>query len=107
AEAGLGLVAAGYAVAAATDRLALPLIYLLATVWGVIKPLEPPAPRALGPVLVTADRAASASALTGVVMLLGMTAGSALGAGLVAAAGVAVALGTNAASFLVDVAWRS
>jgi len=97
-------VAAGYALAAATDRLTLPLIYLLAAFWGVINALDTPARRALVPMLVTADQTASASALTGIVLLLGMTAGSALGAGLLAAAGAAVTFAINAASFLVDVA---
>lgn len=53
--------------------------------------------------LVPAGQVASAAALTGVVLLLGMTAGSALGAGLVATAGPAVAFAVNAASFGFDV----
>jgi MFS family permease len=104
AETGLGIIATGYAVAAATGRLTLPLICLLATLWGVVNALDTPARRALVPMLVPAAQAASAAALTGVVLLLGMTAGSALGAGLVAAAGPAVAFGVNAASFGLDVA---
>jgi MFS family permease len=104
AETGLGVVATGYAVAAATGRLTLPLVFLLATLWGIINALDTPARRALVPMLVTAGQAASAAALTGVVLLLGMTAGSALGAGLVAVAGPAVAFGVNAASFGLDVA---
>ena len=104
AETGLGIVAAGYAVAAATGRLTLPLVCLLATLWGIINALDTPARRALVPMLVPAEHAASAAALTGVVLLLGMTAGSALGAGLVAAAGPAVAFAVNAASFGLDVA---
>jgi MFS family permease len=103
AETGLGLVAACYALAAATDRLTVPLIYLLAALWGVINALDTPARRALVPMLVTADQRASASALTGIVLLLGMTAGSALGAGLVAKAGLAITFAMNAASFLIDV----
>ncbi len=54
--------------------------------------------------LVPTEQAANAAALTGVVLLLGMTAGSALGAGLVATAGPAVAFAVNAASFGLDVA---
>jgi MFS family permease len=104
AETGLGLIATGYAVAAATGRLTLPLVCLLATLWGVVNALDTPARRALVPALVPAEHAASAAALTGVVLLLGMTAGSALGAGLVAAAGPAVAFAVNAASFGLDVA---
>jgi MFS family permease len=104
AETGLGIVATGYAVAAATGRLTLPLVYLLATLWGIIYALDTPARRALVPMLVTTGQAASAAALTGVVLLLGMTAGSALGAGLVALAGPAVAFAVNAASFGLDVA---
>jgi MFS family permease len=104
AETGLGIVATGYAVAAATGRLTLPLVGLLATLWGIINALDTPARRALVPMLVTTGQAASAAALTGVVLLLGMTAGSALGAGLVALAGPAVAFAVNAASFGLDVA---
>jgi MFS family permease len=103
AETGLGTIATGYALAAATGRLTLPLIYLLATLWGIVNALDTPARRALVPMLVPTEQAASAAALTGVVLLLGMTAGSALGAGLVAAAGPAVAFAVNAASFGFDV----
>ncbi len=103
AESGLGLVALAYALASAADVLTMPLIYSLATVWGVINALDTPARRALLPMLVTPDRAASASALAGAVLLLGMTAGSALGGTLVATAGATVAFAVNAASFLADV----
>ncbi len=104
AEAGLGLVAAGYAVAAMTGRLTVPLICVLAGVWGVVNALDTPARQALVPLLVPPGEAASASALAGVVLLLGMTAGSALGAGIGAVAGAAAVFGVNAASFAVDVA---
>jgi MFS family permease len=103
AETGLGLIAVGYAVAAANARLAVPIICVLAALWGVVNALDTPARRALIPMLVPAEHAASASALTGVVLLLGMTAGSALGAGLVAGAGATVAFAVNAASFGLDV----
>jgi MFS family permease len=103
AEAGLGLIAAGYAVAAATESLTLPLICMLATAWGVLNALDTPARRALVPALVGRAHAASASALMGVVLLLGMSAGSALGAALVASTGSAAAFAVNAASFMFDV----
>ena len=103
AETGLGMVAAAYALAAGTRRLTLPSICLLATVWGVVNALDTPARRALVPMLVPAEQVASAAALSGVVLLLGMTAGSALGAGLVAAAGPVVAFTVNAVSFEFDV----
>jgi MFS family permease len=103
AESGLGLVALAYAVASAAGGLTLPVIYVLATVWGVINALDTPARRALLPALVTPDLAASASALAGTVLLLGMTAGSALGGALAATAGVTAAFTVNAASFLADV----
>jgi predicted MFS family arabinose efflux permease len=83
--------------------LTLPLIYVLATAWGVINALDTPARRALLPALVTPDRAASASALAGTVLLLGMTAGSALGGAMVATSGATAAFAVNAASFLADV----
>jgi MFS family permease len=104
AESGLGLVALAYALASAAGVLTMPLICLFATGWGVINALDTPARRALLPALVTAGQAASASALAGTVLLLGMTAGSALGGILVATVGVTAAFAVNAASFLVDVA---
>jgi MFS family permease len=103
AECGLGLVAAAYALASLTGVLTLPVICVLATAWGVINALDTPARRALVPALVPRDQAASASALTGTVLLIGMTAGSALGGALVAAAGVTAAFAVNAASFAIDV----
>jgi len=103
AESGLGLVALAYALASAAGLLTMPAIYLLATAWGVINALDTPARRALLPTLVTPERAASASALAGTVLLLGMTAGSALGGTLVATAGAAAVFAVNAASFLADV----
>ncbi len=107
AEAGLGAVAAAYAVAAATGRLTVPVVCLLATIWGVVNALDTPARRALVPLLVPSGQAARASALTGIVLLLGMTAGSAVGAGLVAGAGVASTFAVNAGSFALDVALLS
>lgn len=104
AECGLGLVAAGYALASLAGVLTLPVICGLATAWGVINALDTPARRALVPVLVPPDQAASASALTGTVLLIGMAAGSALGGVLVAAVGVTAAFAVNAASFFADVA---
>jgi len=104
AECGLGLIAAAYALASVTGVLTLPVIWLLATAWGVINALDTPARRALVPALVPPDQAASASALTGTALLIGMTAGSALGGALVATAGLTLAFAVNAASFLADVA---
>ena len=104
AECGLGLVAATYALASLTGTLTLPVIYLLATVWGLINALDTPARRALIPALVPPDQAASAAALTGTALLIGITAGSALGGALVAAAGATAAFAVNAATFLADVA---
>ncbi len=48
AESGLGLVAAGFAVAAFAGVLTLPYVFALAAVWGVINALDTPARRALG-----------------------------------------------------------
>jgi MFS family permease len=103
AEAGLGLVAAGYALAAATDRLTLPLICVLATVWGILNALDTPARQALVPALVRTDQAARAAALSGVVVLVSMTTGSALGAIVVDVAGAPLAFLVNAVSFGLDV----
>lgn len=103
AEAGLAAVAAGYALAAFTGTLTLPVIYLLAAAWGVINALDTPARRALVPMLVPAEQAAAASALTGTAMLFGMTAGSALGGILVGTVGAAGTFAFNAFSFAADV----
>jgi MFS family permease len=103
AEAGLGLVAICYAIASGAGALGLPLIYLLASVWGVINALDTPARRALVPMLVPDRAAAGASALTGTVLLLGMTVGSALGAALITTVGVTVTFAINGLSFLGDV----
>lgn len=107
AEAGLALVAGGYAVAAATGVLTMPVIYLLATAWGLINALDTPARRAMVPMLVAPELATSAASLTGPVMLIGMTAGSALGGVLVGTFGVVAAFAINAASFAFDVALLS
>ena len=104
AECGLGLVAGAFALASLTGTLTLPIIYVLATAWGVVNALDTPARRALVPALVPPDQAASASALTGTALLIGMAAGSALGGALVATAGLTAAFAVNAASFLADVA---
>ncbi len=104
AEAGLGLVAAGFAVAAATDRLTLPVIGVLAALWGIVNAVDTPARRALTPQLVPPAAAPAAAALSGTMMLVGMTVGAALGGLLVPAFGAAVAFGINALSFFVDVA---
>ena len=89
---------------AAAGGLTMPVIYLLATVWGVLNALDTPARRALVPMLVPPAHASSAAALSGTVLLLGMTAGSALGGTLIATVGVTAAFAANAASFLGDVA---
>nr|WP_300010861.1 MFS transporter [Pseudonocardia sp.] len=104
AEAGLGLVAVVFAVAAATGRLTLPVIGVLALVWGTVNAVDTPARRALTPQLVPAAAAPAAAALSGTLMLAGMTLGAALGGLLVPAFGAAVVFGINALSFLVDVA---
>jgi len=103
AEAGLGLVALCYALASAAGVLGLPLIYVLATTWGVINALDTPARRSLVPMLVPREAAAGASGLSGTVLLLGMTTGSALGAALITTVGVTTTFAINAASFFADV----
>jgi MFS family permease len=105
-EAGLGLIAVGYAIAVSSESRML-WIFVLAASWGVINALDTPARQALVPALVPPGQVARASALTGIVMLLGMAAGSALGTALVASVGPTVAFTVNAASFLVDVALLS
>jgi MFS family permease len=103
AEAGLGIVALGYAAAFFFGVLTLQAIFVLAGVWGVLNALDTPARRSLVPMLVPPSLAGSASALAGMVMLIGMSVGSALGAALVAAVGPTLAFVVNAASFCVDV----
>lgn len=103
AEIGLAVVAAALAVSAVAGVLGLPLVGLLATAWGVVNALDTPARRALIPMLVPAAAAPAAAAVSGMVLLLGMSVGSAIGGLLVATAGVAVVFAMNAASFLADV----
>lgn len=103
AEAGLGLIATAYAVLAYAGTLTMPWVFALAAVWGVVNALDTPARRALVPMLLPPELATISSALTGTVMLLGMSVGSALGAALVASAGPTVAFAVNAASFFADV----
>jgi MFS family permease len=102
AEAGLGLVALSYAATAAAGTLSFPLIYLLASGWGVINALDTPARRSLVTMLVPPERASSASALTGTLLVLGMMLGTALGSALVPAVGVTATFAVNAASFLAE-----
>jgi len=104
AEAGLGAVATAFAVLSTMDRLSMVAVYALATVWGLFNALDTPARRALIPTLVPRDQAARASSLAATGMLIGMMAGSALGALLMARVGPTVAFGVNALSFAVDVA---
>ncbi|HEX5996766.1 MAG TPA: MFS transporter [Jiangellales bacterium] len=101
-EAGLGLIAVGYGIAISSEA-GLRWIFILAALWGVINALDTPARQAMVPALVPPDRAARASAVTGIVMLLGMAGGSALGTALVAGAGPTIAFTVNAASFLFDI----
>lgn len=103
AEAGLGLVAAGYALASFTGGLTLPVLFVLAAAWGVLNALDTPARRALIPALMPNAPARSA-ALSGVVLLTGMTTGSALGGWLTATSGPGWVFAVNASSFAADVA---
>ena len=104
AETALALVALGYAASSAAGVLRLPVIYALASTWGVINALDTPARRALVPMLVPYEAAASGAALTGTVLVLGMALGTALGGVLVTVAGAVATFTVNAMSFLVDVA---
>jgi MFS family permease len=103
AQAGLGVIAVVYACVYFAGRLDLPELFALATAWGVLNALDTPARRALIPALMP-DAQTRSSALSGVVLLTGMTAGSALGGWLVAANGPGWVFLVNAASFAVDVA---
>jgi MFS family permease len=97
------VVAVAYALMSATGAPHLSMIYLLAAAWGVLNALDTPARQALVPMLVPRELAANAAALSGTVLLIGMTAGSALGAALVAVAGPTAAFAVNAVSFFADV----
>jgi len=101
-EAGLGLIALGYAVAVSNEARLL-WIFVLAALWGVTNALDTPARQAMVPALVAPARRARASAMTGIVVLLGMAAGSALGTALVVGTGPTTAFIVNAASFLFDI----
>ncbi|WP_051792536.1 MFS transporter [Amycolatopsis jejuensis] len=102
AEAGLGLVAVGYATAQACDALDRPVLLGAATAWGILNALDTPARQALLPSLAP-GAAVRLPALTGVVLLTGMTTGSALGGWLVATAGPMWVFVLNAGSFAADV----
>ena len=105
AEAGLGLVAAGYAVAAATGRLTLPVIGVLAALVGHGQRARHPGPAGADPAARPAGRRTGrGGAHRDDACSLGMTLGAALGGLLVPAFGAAVAFGVNALSFFVDVA---
>ena len=101
AEAGLGLVALGYAAASLADVLAMPELLCLAGGWGVLNALDTPARRSLVPSLMP-DASLRSSSLSGVGVLVGMTAGAALGGWLMSVAGPVPVFGLNAASFAVD-----
>ena len=102
-EAGLGAVAAGYAATEFTGTLSVPAVLALASAWGVLNALDTPARGALIPALMP-GAAGRSSALSGLVLLTGMTAGSALGGWLVTARGPGWVFVLNAASFTADVA---
>ena len=104
AEGGLGLVATTFAALSTVDRLSIGWVFVLATAWGLFNALDTPARRAFIPMLVPSGQAARASSLAATIMLIGMAAGSAVGAALVAHSGPADAFAVNALSFLIDVA---
>jgi MFS family permease len=101
-EAGLGVVAAGYATAEFAGTLSVPVVLALASAWGVLNALDTPARGALLPGLLP-GAAARSSALSGLVLLTGMTAGSALGGWLVATRGPGWVFVLNAVSLAADV----
>ena len=102
-EAGLGAVATGYAAAQFTGALSVPAVLALASAWGVLNALDTPARGALIPTLMP-GAAVRSSALSGLMLLTGMTVGSALGGWLVAARGPGLVFVLNAVSFAADVA---
>ncbi|WP_052914418.1 MFS transporter [Protofrankia coriariae] len=101
-EAGLGVVASGYAVAEFTGTLSVPVVLAIAFAWGVLNALDTPARQALIPALMP-GAAARTSASSTLVLLTGMTAGSALGGWLVTVRGPGWVFGLNAVSFAADV----
>lgn len=101
AEASLGLVAVAYAAAYALGVLELPVLFCLATVWGIVNAVDTPARRAFVPSLMP-DSASRSSALSGTVLLSGMALGSASGGWLMATVGAGFVFALNAVSFAVD-----
>ena len=103
AEATLGVIAVAYAGLALSGRLTIGWVGVLALAWGIANALDTPARRALLPELTAPDDATRAAALAGAIMMIGMTAGSALGGLLVGLAGPSVVFLLNAGSFFADV----
>ena len=101
-EAGLGVVAIAYTFGAVSDRLGLPLLLTLASSWGLLNALDTPVRRSLVPSLMP-GASLRTSALSNLVVLAGMTVGSAAGGVVFAWAGPEWVFAANAASFAVDV----
>jgi MFS family permease len=100
---GRGGVLAAVAVAAMTDQLSLPLLYLAAVVLAIGETLADTALTTLVPMVVAPERRGAANArIETTINLLNQLAGPPL-AGLLIAAGAAVAAGTTAALYALAV----
>lgn len=102
AEGGLGLVAVGYATASLLGGLDSGTLLTLAGVWGVLNALDTPARRSMVPSLMP-DAPTLTSAASTIVVLVGMTTGSALGGWLMAISRPESVFALNAVSFAADV----
>lgn len=102
AETGLGLVAVGYATVSLLARLDAATLLALASAWGVLNALDTPARRSMVPSLMP-DAPTRTSATSTVVLLVGMTTGSALGGWLMGTSGPEAVFALNSVSFAVDV----
>lgn len=103
AELGLATVALTYAALDLTGALGIATVAVVAAVWGVVNALDTPARQAFLTDLVPVEDAPRAAPLSGLVMLTGMAAGSALGAVGLGVIGFAACCFVNAGSFLADV----
>lgn len=104
AEAGLGVVAIVYAALALLGTITIGWIAVVAVVWGLVNALDTPARQAFLTDLVPITAVSQAGPLTGLVILTGMTLGSAIGAVLFERVGLVACCLINAASFFLDVA---
>jgi len=94
------LVALGFVALSFADRLTLPAIYLLATLFGVVTALDNPARRALVVEMVSEPDVPNAVGLNSALMTGSRVVGPALGGALITSVGASWCFAFNAATYL-------